>query len=124
MVKEKEDEASRKRKEELEESTRIMRAERSEANRRWLEEARAREAKRRANITAKGPTSGAPSAGGAAEDVQRIREAIERGTDFLSTDQEVRIRKAAEGLIAAPEALLYSADCRRNSYAKRTPQSR
>ena len=42
VEKEKRDEVLRKQTEEMEESTRIMRAQRSEANRRWLEEARAR----------------------------------------------------------------------------------
>ena len=121
VEKEKRDEVIRKQSEEMEESTRRMRAERSESNRRWLEEARAREAKRRANISAKGPTSGTLNAGRAAEEVRRIREAIERGTDFLSTDQEVRIRKAAEGLIAAPEALLYQADCRAKQLCQENP---
>ncbi len=77
VEKEKRDEVMRKQSEEMEESTRRMRAERSESNRRWLEEARAREAKRRANISAKGPTSEILSAGKAAEDAQRIRDAIE-----------------------------------------------
>ena len=121
VEKEKRDEAMRRQNEELEESTRVMRAERSEANRRWLEEARAREAKRRANISAKGLTSGTPNAGKAAEDAQRIRDAIEHGSDFLSTDQEVRIREAAEGLLAAPEALLYSADCRAKQLCQENP---
>jgi hypothetical protein len=115
VEKEKEDEASRRRKEELEkseESTRKMRAERSEANRRLLEAARATEAKRRANVSAREQTSGSPYTGRAAADVQRIREAMEKGCDFLSTDQEVRIREAAVGLPVEPEALLYSADCR------------
>ncbi|MFO0002321.1 MAG: hypothetical protein ACK559_14420, partial [bacterium] len=49
------------------------------------------------------------------------RDAIEHGTDFLSTDQEVRIRKAAEGLIAAPEALLYQADCRAKQLCQENP---
>ncbi len=49
---------------------------------------------------------------------------IEHGTDFLSRDQEVRIRKAAEGLIAAPEALLYSADCLGETAMPREPFSR
>jgi hypothetical protein len=121
VEKEKRGEVLRKQSEEMEESTRRMRAERSESNRRWLEEARAREAKRRANISAKGPTGGTPNAGRTAEEVQRIREAIERGTDFLSTDQEVRIRKAAEGLIAAPEALLHQADCRAKQLCQENP---
>ncbi len=54
VEKEKRDEVLRRQNEEMEESTRVMRAERSEANGRWLEEARAREAKRRANVSAKG----------------------------------------------------------------------
>ncbi len=118
VEKEKRDEVIRRQSEELEESTRIMRAERSEANQRWLEEARAREAKRRANISAKGLTSGTPNAGRAA---QRIRDAIEHGTDFLSTDQEVRIRKAAEEHRKPSSTRLTVG---RNSCAKRIPQSR
>ncbi len=113
--KEKEKEASRKRKEELErseEATRKLRAERTEANKRLLEAARATEARRRANVSARELTSGSPNAGRAAADVQRIREAIEKRCDFLSTDQEVRIREAAVGLPVEPEALLHSADCR------------
>jgi hypothetical protein len=89
-----------------------MRAERSEANKRLLEAARATEARRPANVSARELTSGSRNAGRAAADVQRIREAVEKGCDFLSTDQEVRIREAAVGLPVEPEALLYSADCR------------
>jgi hypothetical protein len=74
-----------------------MRAERSEANRRLLEAARATEAKRGAKVSAREQTSGSPYTGRAAEYVQRIREAMEKGCDFLSTDQEVRIREAAMG---------------------------
>jgi hypothetical protein len=44
--------------------------------------------------------------------VRRIREAIEKGYDFLSTDQEMRIKEAAAGLPDTPEVLIYSADCR------------
>ena len=120
MEKEKRDEIIRKQSEEMEESTRRMRAERSKANRRWLEEARAREAKRRANISAKGPTSGTPNAGTAAE-VQRIREAVERGCDFLSTDQEARITEAAVGLPVEPVALIYSADGRAKQLCQENP---
>ena len=77
VEKEKQDEARKRQNEELEESTRIMRAERSEANQRLLEAARATEAKRRANVSARGLTSGTPNAGRAAAEVQRIREAIQ-----------------------------------------------
>jgi hypothetical protein len=90
----------------------IMRAERSEANQRLLEAARATEARRRANVSARGSTSGTPNAGRTAAEVQRIREAVERGCDFLSTDQEARITEAAVGLPVEPVALVYSADCR------------
>jgi hypothetical protein len=45
-------------------------------------------------------------------EVQRIREALERGCDFLSTDQEARITEAVVGLLVEPVALVYSADCR------------
>ncbi len=60
VEKEKQDEARKRQNEELEESTRIMRAERSETNQRLLEAARATEAKRRANVSARGLTSGPP----------------------------------------------------------------
>ncbi len=95
VEKEKEEEVSRKKKEELErseEAPRKLRAERTEANKRLLEAARATEARRRANVSARELTRGSPNAGRAAADVRRIREAIEKGYDFLSTDQEVRIR--------------------------------
>jgi hypothetical protein len=106
---------------ELEESTRIMRAERSEANKRLLEAARATEARRRANVAAREMTSGSSNEGRAAAEVQRIREAIEHGCDFLSTDQEVRIREAAVGLPVEPVALLYSADCRAKQLCQENP---
>ncbi len=115
VEKEKEEEVSRKRKEELErseEATRKLRAERTEANKRLLEAARATEARRRANVSAREQAGESPNAGRAATDVRRIREAIEKGYDFLSTDQEVRIREAAVGLPVEPEALLHLADCR------------
>jgi hypothetical protein len=121
VEKEKQDEARKRQNEELEESSRIMRAERSEANKRLLEAARATEAKRRANVSARELTSGPPNAGRVTAEAQRIREAIESGCDFLSTDQEVRIREAAEGLLVAPEALLYSADCRAKQLCQENP---
>ncbi len=95
-----------------EEVTRKLRAERTEANKRLLDAARATEARRRANVSARELTSGSPNAGRAAEEVRRIREAKERGYNFLSTDQEMRIREAAAGLQEEPEVLIYSADCR------------
>ncbi len=124
VEKEKQDEARKRQNEELEESNRIMRAERSEANQRLLEAARATEAKRRANVSARVLTSGTPNAGRAAAEVQRIREAIEHGCDFLSTDQEGRITEAAAGLPVEPVALIYCTRLivGRNSYARRTPQ--
>ncbi len=106
MEKEKQDEARKRQNEELEESTRQMRTERSEANKRLLEAARATEARRRANASARELTSGSPNAGRAAAEAQGIREAMEKGCDFLSTDQEVRIREAAMGLPVEPEAPL------------------
>jgi hypothetical protein len=115
LEKEKEEEAFRKRREELErseEATRKLKAERTEANKRLLDAARATKAGRRANVSAKELTSGSPNAGRTASEVQRIREAMERGYDFLSTDQEMRIREAAAGLPEVPEALIHSADCR------------
>ncbi len=121
VEKEKQDEARKRQNEELKESTRIMRAERSEANKRLLEAARATEARRRANVSAREMTSGSPNAGGTAAEVQRIREAIEHGCDFLSTDQELRIREAAVGLPVEPVALLYSADCRAKQLCQENP---
>ncbi len=115
LDKEKEEEASRKRREELErseEATRKLRVERTQVNKRLLEAARATEARRRANVSARELTSGSLNAGRAVAEVQRIREAMERGYDFLSTDQETRIREAAAGLQEEPEALIHSADCR------------
>jgi hypothetical protein len=114
LEKEKEEEASRKRREELErseEATRKLRVERTEANKRLLDVARATEAGRLANVSARELTSGSPNAGRTASEVQRIREAMERGYDFLSTDQEMRIREAAAGLPEVPETLIHSADC-------------
>ncbi len=69
-----------------EEVTRKLRAERTEAKKRLLDAARATEARRRANVSATELTSGSPNAGRAAAEVRRIREAMERGYDFLSTD--------------------------------------
>ncbi len=111
MEKENEEEASRKKElERPEEATRKLRAERTKANKRLLEAATATEARRRANVFARELTSGSPNAGRVVAEVRRIREAIERGYDFLSTDQEMRIREAAAGLQEEREALIHSAD--------------
>ncbi len=66
-------------------------------------------------------TSGSPNQGRAAAEVQRIREAIEHGCDFLSTDQEARMTEAAVGLPVEPVALIYSADCRAKQLCQENP---
>jgi hypothetical protein len=107
MKGEKRNEASKRVSEKLEkaeEEIRKMRAERSEANRQLLEIARTNRARRLANESAK-PTLETERA---TAEIQRIREAIDRGCDFLSSDQEAQIREAASGIIhEAPEAIIY-----------------
>jgi hypothetical protein len=50
------------------------------------------------------------------------REAIDRGCDFLSSDQEAQIREAASGIIhEAPEAIIYSTDCRAKQLCQENP---
>jgi hypothetical protein len=105
------------------EETRKIREARSEANKRLLEVARANEARRRANVSAREQANSILEGERAAiTEIQRIRETIDRGCDFLSSDQEARIRGAATGIIhEAPEAYIFIADCRAKQLCQENP---